>query len=149
MVSLSTRATANAGCECRLPKEKGSKGFEFRLIDGIADLDEVPRLILAATRTMRTENPATSYRKRPETARERFLSFDEIQRLAESFCAAPDQAAAGIIRLCMLTGARYGKARTATFDQFNLNPAIWTKQDAYIKQRRVHRVPISARPWPG
>jgi integrase len=34
-------------------------------------------------------------------------------------------------------------ARTATFDQFNLDLAIWTKQAAYTKQRRVHHVPIS------
>jgi integrase len=86
----------------------------------------------------------TSFRKRPKTARERFLSFfDEIQRLADALCADPDQRAAGIIRLCMLTGARCGEARTATFDQFNLDLAIWTKQAAYTKQRRVHRVPIS------
>jgi integrase len=43
----------------------------------------------------------------------------------------------------MLTGARCGEARTATFDQLNLDLAIWTKQAAYTKQRRVHRVPIS------
>jgi integrase len=98
---------------------------------------------LAVTWKMRTDNPATSFRKRPETARERFLSFDEIQRLAEALCDDPDQRAAGIIRLCMLTGARCGEARTAIFDQFNLDLAIWTKQAAYTKQRRVHRVPIS------
>ena len=98
---------------------------------------------LAVTWKMRTDNPATSFRKRPETARERFLSFDEIQRLADALCAATDQRAAGIIRLCMLTGACCGEARTATFDQFNLDLAIWTKQAAYTKQRRVHRVPIS------
>ncbi|MGV8988191.1 MAG: tyrosine-type recombinase/integrase [Cypionkella sp.] len=98
---------------------------------------------LSVTWKMRTDNPATSFRKRPETARERFLSFDEIQRLADVLCADPDQRAAGIIRLCMLTGARCGEARTATFDQFNLDLAIWTKQAAYTKQRRVHRVPIS------
>ncbi len=92
---------------------------------------------------MRTDNPATSFRKRPETARERFLSFEEIQRLADALCADPDKRAAGIIRLCMLTGARLGESRTATFDQFNLDLAIWTKQAAYTKQRRVHRVPIS------
>ena len=98
---------------------------------------------LALTWKMRTDNPATSFRKRPETARERFLSFEEIQRLADALCADPDQRAAGIIRLCMLTGARCGEARTATFDQFNLDLAIWIKQAAYTKQRRVHRVPIS------
>ena len=54
-----------------------------------------------------------------------------------------ENVAAGIIRLCMLTGARLGEVRTATFDQFNLDLAIWTKQAAYTKQRRIHRVPIS------
>ena len=92
---------------------------------------------------MRTDNPATGFRKRPETARERFLSFDEIGRLADALANDEDQRAAGIIRLCMLTGARLGEARTATFDQFNLDLAIWTKQAAYTKQRRTHRVPIS------
>jgi len=98
---------------------------------------------LAVTWKMRTDNPATGFRKRPETARERFLSFEEIQRLADALCADPDQRADGIIRLCMHTGARCGEARTATFDQFNRDLAIWTKQAAYTKQRRVHRVPIS------
>jgi integrase len=98
---------------------------------------------LAIQWRMRTDNPATSFRKRPETARERFLSFDEIGRLADALANDEDQRAAGIIRLCMLTGARLGEARTATFDQFNLDLAIWTKQAAYTKQRRTHRVPIS------
>lgn len=98
---------------------------------------------LAVTWKMRTDNPATAFRKRPETARERFLSFDEIQRLADALDEDHEQRSAGIIRLCMLTGARVGEVRTATFDQFNLDLAIWTKQAAYTKQRRVHRVPIS------
>jgi integrase len=106
---------------------------------------EVPRemFTLAIQCRMRTDNPATSFRKRPETARERFLSFDEIGRLADALANDEDQRTAGIIRLCMLTGARLGEARTATFDQFNLDLAIWTKQAAYTKQRRTHRVPIS------
>ena len=98
---------------------------------------------LAVLWRMRADNPAMGFRKRPETARERFLSFDEIGRLADALANDEDQRAAGIIRLCMLTGARLGEARTATFDQFNLELAIWTKQAAYTKQRRVHRVPIS------
>ena len=98
---------------------------------------------LAVLWRMRTDNPAMGFRKRPETARERFLSFEEIGRLADALADDEDQRAAGIIRLCMLTGARLGEARTATFDQFNLDLAIWTKQAAYTKQRRVHRVPIS------
>jgi integrase len=98
---------------------------------------------LAVLWKMRPDNPAFAFRKRPETARERFLSFEEIERLANALAVDEDQRSAGIIRLCMLTGARLGEVRTATFDQFNLDLAIWTKQAAYTKQRRVHRVPIS------
>ena len=42
-----------------------------------------------------------------------------------------------IIRLCMLTAARGCEARTATFDQLNLDLAIWTKQAPCTKQRRA------------
>ncbi|MBW7057519.1 site-specific integrase [Paracoccus bogoriensis] len=98
---------------------------------------------LAIQWRMRTDNPALGFRKRPETARDRFLSMEEINRLADALANDPDQRGASIIRLCMLTGARVGEVRTATFDQFNLDLAIWTKQAAYTKQRRIHRIPIS------
>ena len=70
--------------------------------------------------------------------------MDQIERLADALAVAADQRAAGIVRLCMLTGCRLGEARCARFDQFNLPLGIWTKQAAQTKQRRVHRLPISA-----
>ena len=92
----------------------------------------------------RSDNPAAGFKKRIETARERFLSHEEIGRLAEVLDAAEDQRAAGIIRICMLTGARVGEVRQARFEQFNLELGIWSKPAATTKQRKVHRVPISA-----
>ena len=92
----------------------------------------------------RTDNPAQGFKKRVETARERFLSHEEIARLADVLDAAEDQRAASIIRLCMLTGARVGEVRQARFEQFNLELGIWSKPAATTKQRKVHRVPISA-----
>jgi integrase len=92
----------------------------------------------------RTDNPAAGFKKRPETARERFLSLAEIARLAEVLDAAEDQRAASIIRICMLTGARVGEVRQARFEQFNLELGIWSKPAATTKQRKIHRVPISA-----
>jgi integrase len=56
---------------------------------------------------------------------------------------AEDQRAAAIIRMCMLTGARVGEVRTARFEQFNLDYAIWSKPASTTKQRKIHRVPIS------
>ena len=92
----------------------------------------------------RTDNPAAGFKKRVETARERFLSHEEIGQLAEVLDAAEDQRAASIIRICMLTGARVGEVRQAQFEQFNLKLGIWSKPVAITKQRKIHRVPISA-----
>ena len=91
----------------------------------------------------RDDNPAMGFRRRMETPRERYLSQEEIARLAAALDAAEDARAAGIIRLCMLTGARVGEVRQARFEDFNLEHLSWTKPATTTKQRRVHRVPIS------
>jgi integrase len=70
---------------------------------------------------MRPDNPASGFRRRIETERERFLTLDEIARLAKALTVAKDQRAAGIVRLCMLTGARLGEVQTARFEQFKLS----------------------------
>lgn len=72
----------------------------------------------------RADNPAQGFHRRIEHARERFLSPEELVRLAAVLDTAEDQRAAGIIRMCMLTGARVGEVRTARFEQFNLDYAI-------------------------
>ncbi len=92
---------------------------------------------------LRTDNPAEGFRRRPETERGVFLSASEITRLADALMEADDQRSAGVLRMCMLTGARLGEVRTAQFDHFNLERCIWEKPAANTKQRRVHRVPIS------
>uniref|UniRef100_UPI0040472599 tyrosine-type recombinase/integrase n=1 Tax=Yoonia sp. TaxID=2212373 RepID=UPI0040472599 len=91
----------------------------------------------------RDDNPAMGFRRRMETPRERYLSHEEIACLATALDAAEDDRAAGIIRLCMLTGARVGEVRQARFEDFNLEHLSWTKPATTTKQRRVHRVPIS------
>lgn len=99
---------------------------------------------LAVAWKMRADNPAEGFKRRVETERERFLSIEEITRLGDALHAAEDQRGAAIVRMCMLTGARLGEVRTARFEQFNLELGTWTKPAANTKQRRVHRVPISA-----
>jgi integrase len=91
----------------------------------------------------REDNPAMGFRRRMEIPRERYLSPDELSRLAAALDAADDDRGAGIIRLCMLTGARVGEVRQARFEDFNLEHLSWTKPASTTKQRRVHRVPIS------
>ena len=91
----------------------------------------------------RSDNPAQGFHRRIEHARERFLSPEELVRLAAVLDTAEDQRAASIIRMCMLIGARVGEVRTARFEQFNLDYAIWSKPASTTKQRKIHRVPIS------
>ncbi|ABL71211.1 Phage integrase family protein [Paracoccus denitrificans] len=88
-------------------------------------------------------NSAQGFHGRIEHARERFLSPEELTRLAAVLDAAEDQRAVAIIRMGMLTGARVGEVRTARFEQFNLDFAIWSKFASTTKQRKTHRVPIS------
>jgi len=98
---------------------------------------------LAVEWEWRADNPAQGFHRRIENARERFLNPEELVRLAAVLDSAEDQRAAAIIRLCMLTGARVGEVRTARFEDFNLDYAIWSKPASTTKQRKIHRVPIS------
>lgn len=90
------------------------------------------------------DNPAQRFHRRTETPRERFLSNEEIAKLGVALDAAEDRRAADIIRMCMLTGARLGEVRQSRFEQFNLEHLSWSKPPMMTKQRRAHRVPISA-----
>ncbi|SEG29049.1 Phage integrase family protein [Jhaorihella thermophila] len=92
---------------------------------------------------MRKDNPASSFRRRLEHERERFLTRKELERLAAALEADPDDRTVGIIRMCMLTGARLGEVRCARFEHFNLEHMTWTKPASMTKQRKIHRLPIS------
>ena len=92
---------------------------------------------LAMSWKMRPDNPALSFRRRLEVARDRFPFFGEIERLANALAVDEDQRAASIIRLCIRTGARPGGARSATFDRFNFDLAIGTKLAAYTWRGRT------------
>jgi site-specific recombinase XerD len=56
---------------------------------------------------MRTDNPAASFIRNPESPRERFLHLKEISRVSEILAEHPNQRL-DVIRLLMLTGARRG-----------------------------------------
>lgn len=91
----------------------------------------------------REDNPASGFRRRIENPRERFLTLEEIRKLAAALETAEDRRTADIIRLCMLTGARVGEVRQARFGHFNLEHLSWSKPASMTKQRKIHRLPIS------
>lgn len=99
---------------------------------------------LAIRWEMRGDNPAKGVERNPEERRYRYLSGDELRRLTVALAAHSSQSAANAIRLLLLTGARRGEVLGATWDQFDLDAGIWTKPSAHTKQKREHRVPLSA-----
>jgi integrase len=93
---------------------------------------------------MRTDNPAKGIERNHEERRYRYLTGDELRRLTEALAACPSQQAANAVRLLLLTGARRGEVLGATWDQFDLEAGIWIKPSSHTKQKREHRVPLSA-----
>ena len=99
---------------------------------------------LAVRWELRMDNPVGGLRRNPEPKRTRYLSGDELQRLMQVLANHPNQQSANVIRLLLLTGARRGEVLGATWDQFDLSSGIWTKPSAHTKQKKEHRVPLSA-----
>src|SRR5438270_4936795 len=93
---------------------------------------------------MRTDNPARGLERNSEEKRNRYLAGDELRRLTKALTACKDQNAANAIRLLLLTGARRGEVLAASWDQFDLEEGVWTKPSSHTKQKREHRVPLSA-----
>jgi integrase len=92
----------------------------------------------------RTDNPAKGIERNPENKRHRYLTSAEVEGLMVALAGHPDQQAANIIRLLLLTGARRSEVQSARWDQFDLTSGVWTKPGATTKQKTQHRVPLSA-----
>lgn len=89
-------------------------------------------------------NAASGVRKNAEQPRHRYLSEREIAHVSSALDRATEQLSADAIRLLMLTGARSGEVLSAEWTQFDLDDGVWTKPSHHTKQRREHRVPLSA-----
>lgn len=92
----------------------------------------------------RVDNPASGTRRNPEEKRTRYLSQQELARVSQALAEHPEQVSANAIRFLMLTGARRGEVLNAQWDMFDLEAGLWVKPSAHTKQRREHRVPLSA-----
>lgn len=98
----------------------------------------------------RDTNPVQGVEKFTEEKRERFLSQDELFRLDTALTVYANnrsdlaaQDATDAIRLLLLTGCRSGELLSATWDQFDLEKAVWTKPSSHTKTKKVHRVALS------
>src|SRR5262249_1178752 len=92
----------------------------------------------------RTDNPAKGVERNHEDRRERYLTSDEMSRLGEALTKCADRQGATIIGLLFLTGSRSNEIRSMRWADVNLKAGIWTKPAMNTKQRKPHRIPLSA-----
>lgn len=91
-----------------------------------------------------TVNPTKGVEKNDEVKRERFLDAAEVTRLIDALASLQDRQAANIFRFILLTGCRKTEALAATWSMFDLAEGTWTKPSHHTKQKKVHKVPLSA-----
>lgn len=92
----------------------------------------------------RPDNPATGIRRNAEDKRQHFLSTEELARVMRALADHPERVSANALKLLVLTGARRGEVLSARWDMFDLDKGVWTKPSAHTKQKKEHRVPLSA-----
>ena len=127
---------------------------------GFADIDRLHRQIakpyaanrcvavlhkmfeLAIRWNMRGDNPVRGVGRNPEIKRKRYLSGDELGRLTQALAAHPDRQTANIVRMLLLTGARFGEVAAMRWDA--VNDGTWSKPASTTKQKSDHVVPLSA-----
>jgi integrase len=92
----------------------------------------------------RSDNPARGVHRNQEHKRARYLSASELTQLFKALSSHREEISANAIKLLLLTGARRGEVLGATWEMFDLNAGVWLKPSAHTKQRKEHRVPLSA-----
>ncbi|MEH6478036.1 MAG: tyrosine-type recombinase/integrase [Sneathiella sp.] len=89
------------------------------------------------------KNPVRGIQKFPEHKRDRWLSEEELKRLASVLETHPNKRAVTIVRLLILTGARRGELMKAKWEDFDLQRGVWSKPAHTTKQKRTEHTPLS------
>jgi integrase len=92
----------------------------------------------------RSENPCRGIERNPEERRERYLTPADLGRLCDALNRRHGELPAACIAFLMLTGARRGETLTARWRDFDPSAGVWTKPSSHTKQKRTHRIPLSA-----
>ena len=90
------------------------------------------------------ENPTQDFEKNRLSGRERYLLPDESRRLSQAIEGLEDKQAAAILKVLLLTGARIGETCRMRWEQIDFHRATWVKPASVTKQKRDHRLPLTA-----
>jgi len=91
-----------------------------------------------------TSNPASSINRFHEEERERYLSEDEMARLFDALDELTEKTSVNAIRMMFLTGSRKTEVLRMRWEEVDLDKGTWTKPSAHTKQKKTHRVQLSA-----
>ncbi|MCS5596733.1 MAG: site-specific integrase [Alphaproteobacteria bacterium] len=88
-------------------------------------------------------NPADGFKRNAEEAKENYLTPAQLETVFDKLNEMPNEKAANIVRMLILTGARIGEVLKAEWTHFDLDKALWIKPSSHTKQKRVHKVPLA------
>jgi integrase len=71
------------------------------------------------------------------------LPFEQLPDLMKTLQALPDTPGRDALMFTILTAARSGEARLATWGEFDLEAATWSVPASRMKMRKMHVVPLS------
>lgn len=91
----------------------------------------------------REDNPALGVRRNQQEKCHRYLNRTEIAALAHALNEHSEPMSANAIKLLILIGVRRGKVIGATWEMLDLEDGVQTKPSSHIRQRKLHRVPLS------
>jgi integrase len=77
-----------------------------------------------------------------DAKRTRYPQNGELERFVAVLCARADPAGK-FFQLLLLTGCRRGELLHAKWFDFDLDAGVWTKPAHAVKQKRMHRLPLS------
>ncbi len=90
-------------------------------------------------------NPVRGMERFQEHNRERWLDKAELKRFWDVLECYPDNMVTYAFKLLLLTGARKSEVLQATWDQFDLEQALWIKPAHLTKQKKREHLPIAGK----
>ena len=110
--------------------------FQQALEDGLIEANPIDRIPAARLRRpVPVHRRALPYQEVPDAMR-------TLRRYRGAFEGKPWAATLGCIEFMILTAARPGEARNATWEEIDLKARTWTIPAAKMKSRRDHVVPL-------
>jgi integrase len=89
------------------------------------------------------KSPAAGIKRLPVTARERFLSADELPRFFTALEAVSRTTTRDFLKICLFTGARRSNCEAMAWEDLDLPAAVWTVPSVQSKNKRTLRIHLA------